>query len=215
MKNNIEIEQITSDRWDQNTYLVWDDATKNGILIDCGDDSKKIINAIESKKIILKSILLTHYHFDHVASVFEIANHFNVKAYIHKHDYEFLLDKEKFILSPEAVNINITPEHFVTFDNNLELGGIKIQIQNLPGHSKGSTLFFINDNIFTGDTLFESSVGRWDLPGGNPRETIKSINWMLDNIKKDAMIYPGHGRFLSFQEVLLLNEYMHKRSASN
>lgn len=212
---NIRIITIVTTKWDQNTYLVINEDTYECVLIDSGDNEKEIIKAIEENKVNVKGILLTHYHFDHVASVSNIANKYNIKAYIHENDYDYLTDKNKFNIAREAENITILNEYINTFNDDINIANLDFKIKNLQGHTKGSVLFFINNFVFTGDVLFPESVGRSDLLGGNPRDMIKSIYWINENIDDNIIIYPGHGKKEIFKEVSLINQYLFKRKNRN
>lgn len=212
---NVRIITIVTTKWDQNTYLVINEDTSEGVLIDSGDNEKEIIQAIEENKVNVKGILLTHYHFDHVASVSNIANKYNIKAYIHENDYDYLTDKNKFNIAREAENITILNEYINTFNDDINIANLDFKIKNLQGHTKGSVLFFINNFVFTGDVLFPESVGRSDLLGGNPRDMIKSIYWINENIDDNIIIYPGHGKKEIFKEVSLINQYLFKRKNRN
>ena len=175
---------IINQDWQQNTYLV---NTKKGlVIIDPGYNSKKIIEMIGDEK--PHQILLTHYHFDHVASVDVLCELYDIKAYIHSDDYEYLFSNE-LTNSFRLPSVNITKKNVVKFSKNISED---IIIHHLPGHSMGSTAFLINNKLFTGDVIFKSATGRVDLFGSSPEMMAESLQNM-SSINQEITIYPGHG----------------------
>ncbi len=179
---------------DANNYLVFDESTKEAVLIDCSDYREDIINEVKQNDLNVKYILLTHGHFDHILGVNRMKNALNTKVGIHKNDVILLEHTPQmctmFGLPPEEPQI---PDF--TFDDNTELtvGSSKIQIFNTPGHTEGGVSYLIDDKLFCGDTLFKGSYGRTDLPGGNFKDIVKSIKDTLFKLNDNINVYPGHG----------------------
>ncbi len=133
------------------------------------------------------AILNTHGHFDHVWSNSAVQKTFNLPLYIPKGD-EFMLHK-----CPLGQNVpESTADHLVEGDEELTLQDIKIQYRHFPGHTPGNSIIEIEDVWFSGDFLFQQSIGRWDFPFSSGEEMIKSLEKAM-RIEKDFTIYPGHG----------------------
>ena len=158
------------------------------MLIDCSEPSDDIIDYINQFGAKLKYILLTHAHFDHILGVDYVKEKTNALVCLHQDDKDVLNAITMFV---EGVK---PPEVDVLFDDekSFYLGNIEIKILHTAGHSRGSVCYLIEDNLFSGDTLFYGTYGRTDLPTGNSHDMFKSLEriFMLsDNIK----VYAGHG----------------------
>lgn len=170
-----------------NCYVVIDEATKEAIVIDPGQDPNLIIREIESLNCNVKSILLTHCHADHDDGVVDVKNKYNVPVYMHKEEEKYMnLDNMVYGKLPKIYD-------FIEDGDILKVFSMDIKCIHTPGHTKGGICFLIEDKVFTGDTLFNGSIGRWDFIGGNFDELIKSINEKLLILENNVEVYPGHG----------------------
>lgn len=178
------------------TYLVYDKKSKEGALIDCTCSIDEIEMIAKKENINLKYVLLTHGHFDHVYCLEEAKERFPLaQILIHKED-EILLDQINIQCSmAEIEEIKIPCLDGLLDDNshNLTLGENKIEIIPTKGHSKGGVCYLINNILFSGDTLFQDSIGRCDLWGGSYSEIEKSIKEKLFILDENTIVYPGHG----------------------
>ncbi|WP_459481809.1 MBL fold metallo-hydrolase [Clostridium saccharoperbutylacetonicum] len=181
------IKTILAGMYEENCYLVMDEDTKELGIIDPGGHANSIINEINLLKGKTKFILLTHGHLDHVDGVIELVNNLKVPFYINKAD-EDLMQKDDFVFGtlPKASG-------YLSEGNTLTLGNHEIKVIETPGHTPGGICFLIDDNIFTGDTLFQGSVGRSDFPGGNGMQLIKNIKEKLLPLGDGIKVFPGHG----------------------
>ena len=182
----MEIKKIVSQQMDQNCYLISENGF--GILIDPGLDTEKILNEIKDVKV--NYILLTHCHFDHLYSLNKIRG-------------------EKKVVGTKNCSLNmIRPEISLcdseclpcsSCDVEMEDGigrdfdGIKVKCIHTPGHTSGSCCYLIENNLFSGDTLFSGNIGRCDLPTGNFEEIENSIRNKLYKLDSQTLVYPGHG----------------------
>ena len=180
-----------------NCYIVFDEQSKETMVIDPAGDVDRIeemINILNGK---LKYIYLTHCHGDHIAGVTELKNKCGGKILIHRFDSEGLND----------ININLLwyvglPEIELEADSRIDdgdllhLGEIELRVIHTPGHTKGGTSLYIEKEncIFTGDTLFRGTWGRTDAPTGNLEEIMDSIINKLLVLPDDTICYPGHGK---------------------
>ena len=188
------IQNFTSGILQNNNYLVWDEETLEAVLIDCSAPNQDIIDFIHEKELHLKFILLTHGHFDHIMGVDFFQEKLKVKAYLNKEDkplvdnFNTALDRFHLPKMP-APKIN----HFFGKNTPFFLGKEKIKIFTTPGHTKGGTCFFIQNCLFSGDTLFYGSYGRTDFSESNPQEMQKSLKFLFQQFPDTTLVYPGHG----------------------
>lgn len=161
------------------SYLVIDRETKKGALIDPSWEIEKILKEVNKYNVSLEKILITHCHNDHVNLVDELVERYNTKVYISKDEIDFYGYKSK--------NLNCVNNNDV-----IELGSSEIKCILTPGHTKGGMCFLIEDEVFTGDTLFIEACGRCDLHGGDAESLFESIRFIKENIPQDTIIHPGH-----------------------
>lgn len=178
------VKKIINSYFETNSYIF--EFNNSLFIIDPGSDINKIINSLENKK--LDYILLTHGHMDHIGSVKELIKLYNPKVYLSNLDKDYI--NGNIILDPYFDKNNYNFE-FIDY-SNFNIDGIKII--NTKGHSKGSVSIYLEKEgiIFTGDTLFKGSFGRYDFPLGNFKELKESIN-LLFSLDENVIIYPGHG----------------------
>jgi len=165
-----------------NCYIVTVDG--KDLIIDPGVDATTwVVNNVTNPV----AILNTHGHFDHVWSNAEVQKALNVPIYCPKEDLFMLTDDPLGQGTPPS-----HPDHEVVGDELLDIQGIKVLYRHFPGHTPGSSVIEIGDAWFSGDFLFEQSIGRWDFPASNGHDMIKSIQKAMQ-IDKDYTVYPGHG----------------------
>jgi hydroxyacylglutathione hydrolase len=196
--NGYEIRIIVTDPlWKQNCYLVTKKKNGEQILIDPGLRADHIIKTIqENGSGTLKSLLLTHGHFDHIGAVKEISEEFNVPCIIHELDYKLLRQATMYVLRFGGRHFSI-PDDVITFSRMPELefiSNFKVRTILTPGHTKGSVCYRFDGFVFTGDALLYESVGRADLPGSDLLILRESIDMLLDQESENVTIFSGHGR---------------------
>ena len=177
-----------------NTYILHDG--KNAAIIDPGGNEKRLINYFKDNSLELKSIILTHGHFDHCGAVVPLKNAFGAKIYISEVDEEMLHDNVKSMAFHFGYNYEPCFADTVLRDRDIiNLGFGSLEVLSTPGHTKGSLCFVCGscNCVFTGDTLFNDSVGRSDFPGGDYDELLTSINNKLFILPSDMKVLPGHG----------------------
>lgn len=174
-----------------NTYVLTDDGV-NAIVIDPGDDEQKVLDALKENHLKCNAVLLTHAHFDHANGAKSLKIEHGALIYLHKK--EVLLVNSAYNLASKfgkAFN-SFNPDVLLKDGQGLDLCGIKIQVLHTPGHTQGSCCFIINNVIFSGDTLFNLSIGRTDFPTGSVLDMKKSLK-KLFSLKYDYSVFPGHG----------------------
>ena len=174
-----------------NSYLVWDD-TKEGFMVDLGGFNEKIVTWIEREGIKLKYIILTHGHCDHIGGVNWMKSLTGAKVVAAADELEMLEDSRINMSSAFGDDITITPDVLVGEEDNLKVGKMTLEFILTPGHSKGGMCIKVVKALFSGDTLFNSSVGRTDFYGGSMETLTKSIREKLFVLDDDVKVYPGH-----------------------
>jgi len=193
------IKKITDDAFLQNTYILEIDSKL--VVIDPGYNYKKIKEYLGDKKIDL--ILLTHFHFDHVACVDKLCEEHQIKAYIHESEF-LIVQKDTLAERMGFSNVVVSGKNLIEFKDSIDVLP-SLKIINAPGHSPGSCLFIFKDVMFSGDVVFAQSIGRMDFPFGDPtkmRESLRKIK-ELENFK----VYPGHGPEAMLEEITKLDYF--------
>lgn len=185
-----------------NMYVVADEETKEGILIDAAGGIDKIYNYVENMNIKLRYVILTHCHGDHTAGLRELKKNYpNIKIVINEAEKENLID--------DSVNMCTflgLPENYMEADitvkegDTIKFGNLEAKIIHTPGHTEGSMSILINDAVFTGDTMFKRVYGRTDLKTGSEREIMWSIKDKLLKLPENTIVYPGHGAITIIRE---------------
>lgn len=181
------IKAIPAGMYDANCYIIMDEESKEAIVLDPGGDGEMLEEVILNTGAKVKGILLTHGHMDHVGGVEYLADSFKVPFYISKIDEEYMEKDNSVFGSIRKADGYLNDGDEYTFGNK------KVKVIATPGHTKGGLCFLIDDKVFTGDTLFQGSIGRTDFMGGDFNEIINSIKTKLLSLGNEVEVYPGHG----------------------
>lgn len=177
-----------------NCYVVGCEATGEGVVIDAGDEADDILAAIRQHGLKVKAILNTHAHFDHVGAVHALKAATGARFYLHQADLP-LLRTAPMQAAYFGLRIGPTPEVDVYLNEGDEIvfGQERLQVLHTPGHTAGGVSFVGDRVAFVGDELFQDSIGRTDLPGGNYTQLIYTVRTKLFTLSDDVVVYPGHG----------------------
>lgn len=193
-----------------NCYFAYNTDTSECIIVDPGDDRTDIIDYLEKKKLAPVAILLTHGHFDHIGAVADLKNKYKLKVYAAEAERETLKEPD-INLSSQFMGgrMSIEADEWLEDGQEFELIGEKIRCLLTPGHTEGGMCFyFVNSGmLFSGDTLFQQSVGRTDFPGGSMSTLIHSIRSKLFVLPDYVRVYPGHGMMTSIKDEKILNPF--------
>lgn len=194
------IEKFVFNEFEQNTYLVYDENTKEALIIDPGNsdaiENDELKRFIIENQLKLTKIINTHGHIDHIFGLVYLKEHFNPEFYFPSPDLTLLLNVR---LQAEMIGISapkiVQPDYDLHQFDKLIFGNTEIEIIKTPGHSPGGTCLFVKEikKIFTGDTMFFESIGRTDLWGGDYNELINSIKNKIFKLEDEVEILPGHG----------------------
>ena len=191
-----------------NCYIVSNDEN-HCMIIDPGAQGKKVAKYLEENELVLDAILLTHGHFDHIGAVDYLYDKYHCPIYIHHEDIEMLTNSRlnlSYLEKPFSLSAPVTPA-----SEHMEISGFKICWFHLPGHCPGASMIYLEDEnvIFSGDVLFNGSIGRFDFPNSSKYDTLTSIE-KIKTFNFDATLYPGHGPSSTLKSELLSNPYLQK-----
>lgn len=178
-----------------NCYIVSDENTKEAFIIDPGAEPERIIDKVKETGVSVKAILLTHGHFDHISAVNELKREFGVDVYIGQEDADLMADMELNVSYMFGMPYAARADKILLDGDVLEIAGFSIKVLFTPGHTKGGICFYLEkENVaFSGDTIFQQSVGRTDFPTGSARVLSESIKNKLFILPEDLQLFPGHG----------------------
>ena len=179
----------------ENCFLFRRDGSDRALIVDPGEEPEKLIGAIQELGVKLDGILLTHTHFDHVGAVAPVAKATGAEVWVPELEKPVLADINAFVPWPGfGPYESWDAEHTVSGGERLELAGFEIDVLFTPGHSPGHVTYSIPDEqaVFSGDVLFQGSVGRTDLPGGDWPTLLESIRMLVDTLPEETRVHPGH-----------------------
>jgi len=191
----MDVRMFTVGMIQENCFLLRRDGSDRALIVDPGEEAPKLLAAIEQLGVTLDGILLTHTHFDHVGAVAPIAKATGAEVWVPELEKDVLADINSYVPWPQFGPFESwDAEHTVSGGERLELAGLEIDVLFTPGHSPGHVTYSIPDEqvVFSGDVLFQSSVGRTDLPGGDWPTLLESIRTLIDSLPGETTVYPGH-----------------------
>ncbi|MCK4640011.1 MAG: MBL fold metallo-hydrolase [Candidatus Marinimicrobia bacterium] len=202
------IESIVTGSFMENAWILGDEESKHAIIFDPGDNVSNIIGKMNELNLTPVFILNTHAHPDHLGAAAELQKRFDLPFAIHEDElptFNSAKDTAQFL---GLLNFQL-PEltTFLSDGQVLEINNIHLQVLHTPGHTPGSICFLTGKHLFAGDTLFQGSVGRTDLPGGSMKQLGNSLK-RLSRLPEDTRVYPGHGEVTSIKKEIETNPYI-------
>ncbi len=182
---------------EENCYILGCDVTGLGVIVDPGDNPRAILNQVEKMGLTIEKIINTHAHFDHVMAVDPIRRVTGATFHLHRNDLPILRD------APERVSLWLSshidpiddPDEFLEEGQIVSFGGEEVEVRFTPGHAPGHVIFVHHARrlVFAGDTLFQGSIGRFDIPLADGPTLLRSIHSQILCLPDDYTVYPGHG----------------------
>ena len=192
--SNIRIGHMTLGIYQTNCYFVYRENSDKVLVFDPADHGEKIEEALGQHGLHTAAILLTHGHFDHAGAAEELADKYQISIYAHEAERETLEDPGLNLCGMIGEHKVYHADIFVKDEEVLNLAGFSIRVFFTPGHTIGGCCYYIADEkiLFSGDTLFQESVGRTDFPRGSASDLIRAIREKLMPLPDDVTVYTGH-----------------------
>jgi len=180
----------------ENCFIARVEGSDRAIIVDPGDEPERLLGAIDELGVGIDAILVTHCHFDHVGAVSPVAKATGAPVYVPEIEVPLLADIMSFTFPGAGPYESYDADETLAGGEKLELAGFEIDVLFTPGHSPGHVTYSIPDHeaVFSGDVLFNGSVGRTDLPGGDWPTLLESIRTLVDGHPPETTVYPGHMR---------------------
>lgn len=195
-----------------NCYIV-EKPDKSCLIFDPGGDAKKLFNLLTKRGLKPVAILLTHAHFDHIGAVNEVRDSYGIPVYVHKQEEKWLgdpaLNGSQFFRLMEEVRVR-PADHLLKTEGVMKIGEFEFTVFHTPGHSPGSVSFYFEQEgfVISGDALFQGSIGRTDLPGGNHNLLLKSIHDKLLTLPEETYVLSGHGPVTTIVDEMDSNPFL-------
>lgn len=176
-----------------NCYVVGDESTKEGMIIDPGANAKQILGAVKDLGLNIKVIVLTHSHMDHVGALAEVKEATGAEIAIHADEAQFLQKQPpQRVIHPFSQSLPAA-DRLLREGDTIDIGSLHFRVLHTPGHTPGGICLLEEGIVFSGDTLFNFGIGRADFPGASYDKEIESIRTKLMTLPDNTLVYPGHG----------------------
>ncbi|HEU4736394.1 MAG TPA: MBL fold metallo-hydrolase [Solirubrobacterales bacterium] len=191
---SLDVRQLTVGPIAENCFVVRRTDSGKALVVDPGEEPERILAEIEQTGAAVEAILITHCHFDHVGAVAPLARATGAPVYCPEIEVPVLADIMSFAMPGFGPYESYEADEVVKGGEALELADLTLDVLFTPGHSPGHVTYVVRDEaaIFSGDVLFQGSVGRVDLPGGDGPTLLRSIRALLDSQPAETTVYPGH-----------------------
>ena len=177
-----------------NCYIVGDESTKEGMIIDPGADASRILGRVKDLQLNIKYVVLTHAHIDHIGALAEVVNATGAEFAVHPEDAKALEASPQSSMSPFfSPQPPPPPDQLLNGGDSIDIGSLHFLVLHTPGHSLGCICLLGEGVVFSGDTLFNFGIGRTDFPGGSYRQILDSIHTKLMILPDNTIVYTGHG----------------------
>jgi len=189
------IEMLVTGVFQENCYLVGCEDSKEAMVVDPGDDPADVLKAIERLDLKANLIVITHEHMDHIGAITPVRE--ATKAQLAMHPLAYERSAEQIRVSQAWLGRELPsvaePDIYLEDGQELRVGNLRFRALHCPGHTPGHMVYFGEGVLFSGDVLFNLSIGRFDLPGGDGRQLLKSIQEKVLTLPEETIVYPGHG----------------------
>jgi hydroxyacylglutathione hydrolase len=208
----IDVRMFTVGPVQENCFIVRQEDSGTALIVDPGEEADRLLRAVDDLGIAkVEAILVTHTHFDHVGAVAAVAQATGAPVYCPELEREVLANIMDYVPWPGFGPFeSYEADHTVAGGETLELAGMKVEVLFTPGHSPGHVTYAIRDEraLFSGDVLFQGSVGRVDLPGGDWPTLLTSIQSLVDEFEPETVVYPGHMGITTLERERATNPFL-------
>ncbi len=190
------VEKLVVGPYASNCYIVGSQSNKEGMIIDPGDEAKRILKKVEELKLDIKLIVLTHGHIDHTGALKEVGEATGAAVAVHTDDAQSLgrgVSLISVLMPGLSYPTPPPPDRLLKDGDSIDIGDLHFLVLHTPGHSPGGICLLGEGIVFSGDTLFNYGIGRSDLPGGSHSQLMDSLQTKLMTLPDDTIVYPGHG----------------------
>ena len=187
------LERLELGPFASNCYIVGDESVHEGIIIDPGAEAGRILKTVKAKGLAIKTIVVTHTHPDHIGAVKAVKEGTNAEVAVHADDSGALKTASPMAAMHGFGIQAVPPDRLLKGGDSVNAGNLSFLVLHTPGHSPGGICLLGEGVVFTGDTLFNMSIGRSDFPGGNYNQLLTSIHTKLMILPDNTIVYPGHG----------------------
>jgi hydroxyacylglutathione hydrolase len=208
----IDVRMFTVGPVQENCFIVREKDSGSALIVDPGEEADRLLKAVDELGIeTVEAILVTHTHFDHVGAVAPVAQATGAPVYCPELERDVLANIMDYVPWPGFGPFeSYEADHTVAGGETLELAGMKLEVLFTPGHSPGHVTYAIRDEraLFSGDVLFQGSVGRVDLPGGDWPTLLSSIQSLVDEFEPETVVYPGHMGITTLERERATNPFL-------
>lgn len=190
----MKIEKFVTGIISTNCYLVINEETRKAVVIDPAACPSYLMSHIKSEELDIEAILLTHGHFDHIMGIDGFLKEFDVPVYVHEDEKEMMTDPKLNQSGTYTAGYTFAGASYIKDGQVLHLAGYDFLVLHTPGHTLGGVCYYVEEEktLFSGDTLFQASVGRTDFPNGSMSALVRGIKEKLMTLPDDVKVYPGH-----------------------
>ena len=203
------LERLTVGPLAVNCYIVGDTATREVAIIDPGGNPNEILDTLKRGRLVTKAIINTHAHFDHVIALADIRAKTGAPFYLHAADADILAHTQRDAgFFGMAVPKQTPADQLLQDGDSIQIGSLTLKVLHTPGHTPGGICLCSAEHVWVGDTLFQGSIGRTDLPGGDYGTLMASIRDQLLTLPDLTRVYPGHGEPTTIGEERQFNPFL-------
>lgn len=189
----MQIKTVVTGQLEENCHLIWD-SEKRCLVVDPGDDGELIFDVILREGLSVQAIALTHGHYDHVGAVNWLRKKTGAKVIAHEEEKNLILDPQislSYYFNPDFPTPVV--DSYVQEGDTVTIGNLTFTVMHTPGHTQGGMCLYTDGVLFSGDTVFSGTLGRWDFSTGDLSKLIHSITKRIFSLPSDTVIYSGHG----------------------